>query len=75
MPSFSRPSVSDDNPYSEALFRTLKYCSKHPLQPFAKLKDARLWVENFVNWYNHHLRSGIKFFTPAKRDAQLNFFS
>lgn len=73
MPSFSRPSVSDDNPYSEALFRTLKYCSTYPLQPFADLQDARLWVEGFVDWYNHHhLHSGIKFVTPAQRHAKLD---
>ena len=73
MPSFSRPSVSDDNPYSEALFRTLKYCSTYPLQPFADLQDARLWVEGFVDWYNHHhLHSCIKFVTPAQRHAELD---
>ena len=73
MPSFSRPSVSDDNPYSEALFRTLKYCSNYPLQAFADLQNARLWVENFVDWYNHHhLHSGIKFVTPAQRHALLD---
>ncbi len=73
VPSFSRPSVSDDNPYSEALFRTLKYCPHYPLQPFAGLQDARLWVVEFVDWYNHHhLHSGIKFVTPAHRHAQLD---
>lgn len=71
--SFSRPSVSNDNPYSEALFKTLKYCSYLPFQPFADLQKARSWVEGFVDWYNyHHLHSGIKFVTPAIRHAQLD---
>jgi putative transposase len=73
IPSFSRPSVSDDNPYSEALFKTLKYCPHYPLHPFAELQDARVWTEAFVDWYNHHhLHSGIKFVTPADRHAQLD---
>jgi transposase InsO family protein len=41
VPSFSRPSVSDDNPYSEALFRTLKYCPEYPSTGFATVADAR----------------------------------
>ena len=44
MPSFSRPSVSDDNPYSEALFKTLKYCPAFPNKPFVSLDEARQWV-------------------------------
>jgi transposase InsO family protein len=68
IPSFSRPSVSDDNPYSEALFRTLKYRPHYPERRFADLNDARHWVEKFVRWYNHdHLHSGIRFVTPADR--------
>ncbi len=68
MPSFSRPSVSDDNPYSESLFRTLKYSPAYPSQPFANLEQARQWVHTFVNWYNNeHRHSGIKFVTPAQR--------
>ena len=67
-PSFSRPHVSDDNPYSEALFRTLKYCPSYPRQPFADLDAARAWVKQFIAWYNHrHLHSGIGFVTPADR--------
>ncbi len=67
--SFSRPSVSDDNPYSESLFRTLKY---HPTFPryerFVDINAARRWTENFVNWYNRgHLHSGLKFVTPCQR--------
>jgi len=71
VPSFSRPSVSDDNPYSESLFRTLKYCPIYPTKPFASLEDARIWVLNFTHWYNNeHRHSGIKFVTPAQRHAQ-----
>lgn len=70
VPSFSRPSVSDDNPYSEALFRTLKYTPAYPGKPFASLEAARQWVEGFVTWYNtEHRHSGIRFVTPAQRHA------
>ena len=68
MPSFSRPSVSDDNPYSEALFRTVKYRPWYPERPFASLAEARAWVERFVAWYNdEHHHSAIRFVTPAQR--------
>lgn len=68
VPSFSRPRVSDDNPYSEALFKTLKYCPQYPTKPFSSIKDADGWVEKFVRWYNNeHLHSGIKYVTPASR--------
>ena len=68
VPSFSRPRVSDDNPYSEALFRTLKYRPGYPRGPFPSLEAARAWVEGFVAWYNdEHLHSGIAFVTPASR--------
>ncbi len=68
--SFSRPGVSNDNPYSEALFRTLKYRPEFPTQPFADLGAARAWVEAFVRWYNtEHLHSAIRFVTPADRHA------
>jgi hypothetical protein len=56
VPSFSRPSVSDDNPYAESLFRTLKYTPAFPNQPFASLADARAWVARFVHWYNEEHR-------------------
>ncbi len=70
IPSFSRPAVSNDNPYSESLFRTLKYRPEYPEQPFFGLKEARDWVLFFVNWYNNeHLHSAIKFITPAQRHA------
>jgi len=70
VPSFSRPSVSNDNPYSESLFKTLKYRPGYPDQAFAHLGAARRWVAGFVDWYNHeHLHSAIRFVTPAQRHA------
>lgn len=70
VPSFSRPSVSDDNPYSEALFRTLKYTPAYPRKPFEGLEQARAWVQAFVTWYNtQHRHSAIRFVTPAQRHA------
>jgi transposase InsO family protein len=68
MPSFSRPSVSDDNPFSEALFKTAKYCPLYPTRPFDGAKDALPWAKAFTGWYNNqHLHSGIKFVTPSSR--------
>lgn len=68
MPSFSRPSVSNDNPFSESLFKTLKYCPQYPSQPFATLEDAKRWVSEFIHWYNtQHLHSAISFTTPMSR--------
>ena len=68
MPSFSRPRVSNDNPYSESLFRTVKYRTWYPERPFASLAEARDWVERFVTWYNHeHRHSAIQFVTPHQR--------
>lgn len=68
MPSFSRPAVSNDNPYSEALFRTCKYRPNYPRNAFENLMKARNWVGNFVHWYNHeHRHSAISFVTPAQR--------
>lgn len=67
-PSFSRPSVSDDNPYSESLFRTLKYCPAYPDKPFESIEQARQWVYRFVRWYNEqHRHSAIRYVTPGQR--------
>jgi transposase InsO family protein len=72
-PSYSRPRVSNDNPYSESLFKTVKYHYSFPEDPFASLKDARAWVEGFVSWYNdEHQHSAIKFVTPNQRHAGLD---
>jgi transposase InsO family protein len=68
MPSFSRPSVSDDNPYSEALFKTMKYHPGYPDKPFDNLEDARRWVFGFEHWYNEiHHHSALRFVTPGQR--------
>lgn len=68
--SFSRPAVSNDNPYSESLFKTLKY---RPMQlpiPFDDLLAARNWATHVVHWYNQeHRHSGIQYVTPAERHA------
>lgn len=70
MPSFSRPSVSNDNPFSESLFKTLKYCPQYPSKPFVTIEDARRWVAEFIDWYNtQHLHSAIRFTTPASRHS------
>lgn len=68
VPSFSRPSVSNDNPYSESLFKTVKYCPLFPSKPFESIEAATKWMESFVNWYNkEHLHSGIGFVTPESK--------
>jgi len=68
VPSFSRPHVSDDNPYSEALFRTLKHTPAYPSLPFTSIEQARSWVARFVDWYNStHRHSGIRYVTPDQR--------
>lgn len=73
VPSFSRPRVSDDNPFAEALFRTLKYRPEYPVDGFATADEARCWVAAFVHWYNHeHQHSAIGFVTPADRHAGLD---
>jgi putative transposase len=68
--SFSRPGVSNDNAYSEALFRTMKYRPAFPTRPFEDLAAAQAWVAAFVRWYNtEHLHSAIRFVTPDDRHA------
>jgi putative transposase len=67
----SRPAVSNDNPYAESLFKTLKYRSQLPLKPFAELLQARRWVIELVHWYNEQRRhSAINFVTPAQRSGR-----
>ena len=69
-PSFSRPAVSNDNPYSESLFKTLKYRPMQLPKPFEDLLAARQWATKVVHWYNEaHRHSSIKFVTPAERHA------
>lgn len=66
--SFSRPGVSNDNPFSESAFRTMKYRPNYPDRPFASLEEARTWVREFVHWYNtRHRHSAIGFVTPDER--------
>jgi len=73
VPSFSRPSVSDDNPFSESLFRTMKYTPSFPAKPFESIEAAREWVHGFVQWYNNeHRHSGIQFVTPNQRHQGLD---
>lgn len=70
VPSFSRPSVSDDNAFAEALFKTLKYRPGFPSKPFPTIDAARAWVAEFVAWYNdEHLHSAIRYITPSDRHA------
>jgi len=62
----SRPHVSNDNPYSEAQFKTLKYCPHFP-QRFGSIQDARSFCRSFFNWYNkEHRHSGIALMTPEQ---------
>ena len=68
--SNSRPRVSYDNPFSEALFRTCKYHPKWPTKGFATKADVQAWVQTFTGWYNsEHLHSAIRFVTPNARHA------
>ena len=68
--SFSRPRVSNDNPFSESLFRTVKYRPDYPRRPFQSVEEACTWVVAFVQWYNHqHRHSGIRFVTPDQRHS------
>lgn len=67
-PSHSRPRVSNDNAYSESLFRTLKYVPQWPSSGFRTLSEARQWVDKFTRWYNEeHRHSGIRYVTPGQR--------
>jgi hypothetical protein len=64
----SQPAVSNDNPYSEASFKTLKYHPGFPDRPFETLEEAREWVAGFQHWYDEvHRHSALKFVTPGQR--------
>lgn len=68
--SFSRPRVSNDNPYSESLFGTMKTRVEYPKRPFSSLESAQEWVTRFVAWYNNeHRHSALNWVTPAARHA------
>lgn len=69
----SRPAVSNDNPYVESAFRTLKYRPEMPVLQFESLLAARRWVTELAHWYNHeHRHSAIGFVTQAQRHAGLD---
>ncbi len=68
--SFSRPRVSNDNPYSESLFHTLKYRPDYARRPFQSVEEACSWVAAFLGWYkDQHHQSGIRFVTPSERHS------
>ena len=70
MSSYSRPRVSNDNPFSESAFKTLKYRPEWPATGFTDIEKARDWVQTFVTWYNEeHYHSSLRFVTPAERHA------
>ena len=63
--SFTRPYTSDDNPYSEAQFKTLKYRPTYP-DRFGSIHEAHAWARRFFSWYNHdHYHTGLNLLTPA----------
>lgn len=69
-PSNSRPRVSNDNAYSESLFKTMKFRPNYQPKGFASLEEARAWCADFVQWYRfEHHHSGINFLTPAQRHS------
>jgi len=69
--SHSRPYTSNDNPYSEAQFKTMKYRPDYP-QRFGSIQDAREWARVFIKWYNHeHRHTGLALMTPATVHAGL----
>lgn len=72
VPSFSRPACSNDNPYSESLFKTIKYRTSFP-KAFKSTVEAKKWMESFVCWYNNeHRHSGINYVTPNQRHNGLD---
>jgi putative transposase len=72
--SKSRPRVSNDNAYAEAIFRTCKYRPDYPYKGFSSIEKAREWVLKFVQYYNfEHRHSGIKYVTPHQRHSGLDY--
>ena len=66
--SYTRPRVSNDNPWSESIFRTLKYRPEFPYNGFESIEDEREWTARFVHWHTfEHQHSGINFVTPEQR--------
>ena len=64
--SHSRPRTSNDNPYSEAQFKTVKHHHTYPKDGFTSIEHARRWLNDFINYYNHkHYHTGIGLMTPA----------
>lgn len=64
--SHSRPHVSDDNPFSEAAFKTLKYCPLFPAR-FGSLTEAEMFCQGYFAWYNErHHHTGLVLLTPAQ---------
>ncbi len=71
--SYSRPRVSNDNPFSESLFKTCKYRPEYTGKGFKTIIAAREWGLSFVNWYNNkHRHSKINFVTPVQRHEGLD---
>ena len=63
--SLSRPRVSNDNPFSEAVFKTTKYCPAYPGR-FEDITESQVFLDDFRHYYNnHHYHSGLRFYTPA----------
>ena len=66
--SYSRPRVSDDNPFVESLFGTMKGRVSYPRKPFETIDQAQAWVDTFVHWYNEEHRHGaLNWVTPIAR--------
>lgn len=73
VPSFSRPRVSDDNPFIESFFKTLKYKCGYP-HHFENIEHARKWFADFIHWYNfEHKHSGLQFITPMQKRQGKHF--
>jgi putative transposase len=70
--SLSRPSVSNDNPHIESLFRIMKYTASYPTKPFTSIESAKAWVTNFVQWYNNHMHSSLGYVTPSQRHTRVD---